>query len=332
MKKNIFTIITIAALLIVANMSCNETFRVMDVIFPKTSITFQLGRTVAIPVIVIPHDATDPTLTWSSSNPDVATVDHTGKVTTLSEGETMITATSNDGGFKARCTVKVIDLQEIEMIFVEGGTFTMGCIGAGCHSETVPAHEVTLSSFHISKYQVTQKLWETVMGYNPSSFKGENLPVEQVSWNEAMNFIIRLNEITGKNYSFPTEAQWEFAAKGGNESKGYIYSGSNDLDLVAWYGYNTYGTQPVGTKEPNELGIYDMSGNVYEWVNDWFGNYPYLPQIDPQGPYSGSLKVARGGGWFSVNWACQTTFRVSGSLYQTSDYPGFRLALPPAGL
>jgi len=330
MKKNIFTIIAIAVLLITANMSCNKNNRVIDVVFPKTFITLQVGNAATIPVIVIPPDATDKTLTWSSNNPSVATVNHNGKVTALAEGEAIITATTNDGNFKARCIVKVIDLSEIEMVFVEGGTFIMGCTDAHyCFNEELPAHQVTLSNFHISKHLVTQKLWTAVMGYNPSYFKGENLPVEQVSWYDAQNFINKLNEITGKNYRLPTEAQWEFAARGGNKSGGYEYSGSNDIGLVAWHEHNSNrSTQPVGTKAPNELGIYDMSGNVYEWVNDWFEEYTDSPQTDPQGPYSGTYKVARGGGWFSVTYACRTTFRIYGSFYTTENHLGFRLALP----
>ena len=326
--KKFFTIITIAALLMTAGMSCDKTIRVVDVVFPKTVFTVDIGKVFTIPVLVFPPDATDKSLTWKSDNPNVVTVDQDGKVTAIAAGKASIAATSADSKHRAVCIVKVIDLSEIEMVFVEGGTFTMGCTGEGCFSEELPAHQVTLSSYHISKYLVTQKLWETIMGYNPSYFKGENLPVEQVSWNNAQSFIYELNRITGKNYRFPTEAQWEFAARGGNASEGFVYSGSNDINLVAWYGNNSnQRTQPVGTKEPNELGIYDMSGNVYEWVNDWFENYTDSPQIDPQGPDYGSYKVARGGGWFSVDWACRTTFRVSGSVYQTRDYPGFRLAL-----
>ncbi|MCL2434687.1 MAG: SUMF1/EgtB/PvdO family nonheme iron enzyme [Lentimicrobiaceae bacterium] len=329
MKKNIFTIITIAILLIIAHISCDKNVRVIHVFFTKTSLTLDVGTTSILSAVVIPTDATNKTLTWESNNLNVATVDQNGKVTAIAEGSATITVSTVDGNYKARCNIKVINLQEIEMIFVEGGTFMMGCTGEECLSEEVPARQVTLSSYHISKYPVTQKLWKDVMGHNPSHFKGDNLPVEQVGWNDTQDFINKLNQLTGKNYSLPTEAQWEFAARGGNKSEGYVYSGSNDVNLVAWFGNNSnQRTQPVGTKAPNELGIYDMSGNVYEWVNDWFENYKDLSQIDPQGPDYGSSKVARGGGYFSVFWACRATFRVAGAPHQTRDYPGFRLALP----
>lgn len=137
-----------------------------------------------------------------------------------------------------------------------------------------PVHPVTLSSYSIGKYEVTQKLWEAVMGSNPSVFKGENLPVENVSWNDVQEFLRKLNEMTGKQYRLPTEAEWEFAARGGNLSKGYKYSGSDNPDMVAWHSGNSdWKTQPVGTKAPNELGIYDMSGNVEEWCEDLFDFY-----------------------------------------------------------
>jgi len=329
MKKHIFTLITITALLITASISCNKNTRVVDVFFQKTSLTLVVGATSVLPVFVIPPDATDQTLTWLSNNPDVATVDHDGKVTAIAEGLAVITVTTVDGNYKAKCGIKVIDIQEIEMIFVEGGTFTMGCTGDDCYYyEELPAHQVTLSSYSISKYLVTQKLWKTIMGYNPSCFIGDNLPVEQVSWYDTQNFIDKLNQITGKKYSLPTEAQWEFAARGGNNSNRTVYSGSNNLDEVAWYSSNSKQcTQPVGIKAPNELGIYDMSGNVYEWVSDWFEDYSSLPQTDPQGAVSGYAKVARGGGWFSADFACRSTYRVSGLPSKTSDYPGFRLAL-----
>ena len=332
MTKNIFLTIIIAALLGMTYMSCDKNTHVQDVVLQKRSHTMSVGTTFTLQARVVPPNATDQTLIWSSSDPKVATVDGNGTITAIAEGFTVITAASNDDVHRmAMCGVKVIDL-EIEMVLVEEGTFTMGCSEldlSNCFSEATPAHEVTLSSYQISKFPVTQKLWVLVMGYNPSYFGGDNLPVERVSWYDTQNFIAKLNEMTGKNYSLPTEAQWEFAARGGNKSNRYLYSGSNDLDIVAWHGSNSnYSTHPVGTKAPNELGIYDMSGNVYEWVNDWYENYTDAPQTNPQGPDYGSEKVARGGGWFSISYACSVFFRVSGSPYKTADYPGFRLVLP----
>ena len=186
-----------------------------------------------------------------------------------------------------------------KMIAVEGGTFTMGATSeqTGARSDESPTHSVTLSDYYIGETEVTQELWYAVMGSNPSSFTGDmQRPVEKVSWNDCQTFISRLNELTGETFRLPTEAQWEYAARGGNKSKGYTYSGSNVLDDVAWYDDNSDGmTHPVKTKAPNELGIYDMSGNVWEWCSDWFDSYSLAAQTDPTGPSTGSERVNRGG-------------------------------------
>ena len=178
------------------------------------------------------------------------------------------------------------------MVYVSDGTFIMG---GDESSDQTPTHSVTLSSYYICKYEVTQALWRAVMGSNPSKFKGDNLPVEQVSWNDCQTFINRLNNYTGRNFRLPTEAEWEFAARGGNYSRHYKYSGSNNLDDVAWHGDNSDRTHPVGTKRPNELGLYDMSGNVFEWCSDWYGTYSSYSQTNPTGLDSGSYCINRGG-------------------------------------
>jgi formylglycine-generating enzyme required for sulfatase activity len=204
------------------------------------------------------------------------------------------------GGEDGSVSEGEIDSLVGEMVNVKGGTFTMGCTseqGNDCLNAEKPAHQVTLSDFQIGKYEVTQVQWTAMMGDNPSSFKGENLPVENVSWDDVQEFIRKLNEMTGGNYRLPTEAEWEYAARGGSQSRGYKYSGSNDAGDVAWFRDNSERmTHPVGTKKANELGIHDMSGNVFEWVNDWFGNYGGGVQI-PQGASLGSGRVIRGGGW-----------------------------------
>ena len=164
-----------------------------------------------------------------------------------------------------------------EMVEVRGGTFRMGATseqGSDACDWEKPVHSVTLSGYNIGKTEVTQELWQAVMGSNPSRFKGDNMPVECVSWDDCQEFIRKLNSLTSQNFRLPTEAEWEFACRGGNNSRGYKYSGSNYIDNVAWYDGNSGDkTHPVATKSPNELGIYDMSGNVWEWCNDWGGGY-----------------------------------------------------------
>ena len=215
------------------------------------------------------------------------------------------------------------------MVQVEGGRFQMGGTpeqGSDANDWEKPVHEVTLSDYYMGKYEVRQSEWEAVMGNNPSYFKGDDLPVENVSWEDCHEFIGRLNALTGLNFKLPTEAQWEYAARGGRLSKGYKYSGSNNLGEVGWYGSNSGNyTHRVGEKQPNELGLYDMSGNVYEWCEDWYGNYSSDSQRDPLGATSGSNRVYRGGGWISVAWYCRVSIRNSGVPGDRYNYLGFRL-------
>lgn len=237
---------------------------------------------------------------------------------------------------------------EIEMVFVKGGTFTMGCLperDGDCNGNEKPAHKVTVSDFYIGKYQVTQAEWRAVMGNKPSHSPGDNKPVESVSWNDVQEFIKRLNSMTGKNYRLPTEAEWEYAARGGANSRGYRYSGGNDVDAVAWY-YENSGVQklndsawsdraavknnnqthPVGTKAANELGIHDMSGNVWEWVADRYDLYGNEPVADPTGPDQGDERVLRGGNWLGSAVAARPAFRFGFDPDFKSSAYGFRLA------
>lgn len=218
------------------------------------------------------------------------------------------------------------------MVWVEGGTFRMGATsdqGSDARDDEKPVHSVTLSGYYIGKTEVTQELWEAVMGTNPSEFKGDDLPVECVNWDDCQDFIRKLNALTGQNFRLPTEAEWEFACRGGNNSRGYKYSGSNCIDDVAWYGDNSgikflevfdqirQKTHSVATKLPNELGIYDMTGNVFEWCADWYGEYGSGAQTNPKGPYDGASRVNRGGGWSSFEGDCRSSRRIN-------DSPGFR--------
>ena len=214
-------------------------------------------------------------------------------------------------------SIPVKDGISIEMVKVEAGTFMMGATSEmkdsydDPYSDEKPVHQVTLTNdYYMGKYEVTQALWQAVMGSNPSNFKGDNLPVEKVSWNDCQEFISKLNSLTGRKFRLPTEAEWEYAARGGKKSRGYQYSGSSNISDVVWYKDNSANkTHPVGTKQANELGIYDMSGNVWEWCSDRYGSYSSFSQTNPTGSYSGAFRVLRGGGWGSFAWFCCLSFR-----------------------
>ena len=216
------------------------------------------------------------------------------------------------------------------MIKVDGGTFTMGGTyeQGNSYGDEKPTHQVTLSTYYIGETEVTQELWTAVMGKNPSWHKGDILPVEQVSWKDCVKFIERLKKLTNRIFRLPTEAEWEFAARGGNKSNCTMYSGSDDIDDVAWYGENRIqNTNPVKTKKANELGIYDMSGNVSEWCNDWKGAYGSDVQVNPIGPKSGNKRVCRGGGTNCSSWSCRSSYRDEYAPGYKNNYLGFRLAL-----
>ena len=221
------------------------------------------------------------------------------------------------------------------MIYVEGGTFTMGGTseqGSDVNDWEKWTHQVTLSSFSIGKFEVTQEEWEAVMGSNPSRFKGAKRPVERVSWDDCQTFIRKLNQLTGHDFRLPTEAEWEYAARGGRSSRGYKYAGTTSyLDEYGWYEDNSGDTtHPVGQKNANELGLYDMSGNVWEWCADWDGIYSSASQTNPQGPSSGSDRVIRGGGYSYSAWTCRVSCRFDQDPSNRYNYVlGLRLALSP---
>lgn len=238
------------------------------------------------------------------------------------------------------------------IVIVEGGTFMMGATEeqgtVDPEENEYPVHEVTLSSYGIGQTEVTQELWEAVMSWHPdtlnedfeaefihpSYFSSKNgfdddlqRPVENISNRKIDLFLSFLNTLTGREFRLPTDAEWEFAARGGNQSKGYKYAGSNDIDEVAWYSDNNgVHTNLVATKAPNELGLYDMSGNVYEWCQDWFGSYSSSTQSNPTGPSSGSLRVRRGGGWGN-DGGCRVSYRGRLTPSLSLIFLGFRLAL-----
>ena len=219
----------------------------------------------------------------------------------------------------------------IDMVKVEAGTFMMGATSEmqNPYDNEKPVHQVTLTNdYYMGKYEVTQDLWKAVMGRNPSKFKGDDLPVEEVSWDDCQEFISKLNSITGRKFRLPTEAEWEYAARGGKKSRGYQYSGSNSISDVAWYTDNCGSkTHPVGTKQANELGIYDMSGNVYEWCQDWKGLYSSSSQTNPIGAVNGPFRVFRGGSWLGYARFCRSSCRCSGTTNCSIDNLGLRLVL-----
>jgi serine/threonine protein kinase len=213
---------------------------------------------------------------------------------------------------------------EPEMISVAGGTFIMGSKNGA--DDAIPAHEVTLSSFEISKFEITQSQWQAVMNSNPSWNKCDNCPVEQVSWNDVQQYIEKLNSLTGKQYRLPTEAEWEFAAFGGIKSRKFTYSGSDQINEVAWYSANSSeNSHAIGTKKANELGLFDMSGNVWEWCSDWYGSYSGASQSNPNGPSSGDTKVLRGGSFFNHAQFCRNYDRFKSEPDAKFKRFGFRL-------
>jgi formylglycine-generating enzyme required for sulfatase activity len=216
------------------------------------------------------------------------------------------------------------------MMRVDGGTFSMGATSEQKEpwDDEKPVHQVTLSTYYIGETEVTQALWKAVMGSNPANFKGDNRPVENVSWNDCQTFIKKLNSLTGENFRLPTEAEWEFAARGGSKSRGYQYSGSNNPSSVAWYDDNSGSqTHDVKTKSPNELGIYDMSGNVWEWCQDWYGKYSSTSVTNPIGAASGSYRVCRGGSWSHDAGFCRSAHRNNNTPGRQFNRLGLRLVL-----
>jgi len=309
MKKNIIQIFAIALLLMIATACKKESVSGIDI--APSNLMVGVGQIATLTVTFIPKTATNKNVSWESSDTKVATVNN-GIVTGIAIGKAKIIATSQDGGQTAWQWVYVIQpIEPEEMIWVEGGHFSMGCTdeqGEDCFDNESPTHQVTLNGFYIGKYVVTQKEWVATMGHNPSYWQGDRIPIHHITREKALEYIDKLNAFTGKNYRLPTEAEWEYAARGGNKSQGYKYSGSNNSDEVGWYVESDARIRSVGLKKSNELGIYDMSGNVWEFCSDWYGKYTDESQINPMGPTTGDYCVIRGGGMSTgAEWARVST-------------------------
>ena len=362
MKKLFF--MTFAAITLMAS-ECNPDPTIIlatDIIItPATesgNVEMIVGINTALEATVLPEDAALKDVTWSSNNEPVASVNAFGIITGHKAGIATIRATAVGGrGVFAEKTILVYASWEPVMVWVQGGTFLMGSTpeqeGEG-DADEFPVHPVTLSDYYMGKFEVTQALWETVMGSdnNPSYFRGDELPLEQMSWDDMVGtsgsgftvngieyhpdgYIHKLYVLSGKKYRLPTEAEWEYAARGGNKSEGYKFCGGNILDNVAWYYVNSGGTtHPVGTMMPNELGLYDMNGNVDEYCTDWWSRdyYSVSPLYNPTGPETPTSRVLRGGSWGGSIWETReflyrVSHRSNNSNVPRTSYIGFRLVM-----
>ena len=289
----------------------------------KKVLTITISISMVV-VLLIPTIGLLNRVDFSSPDLDTEAIQSRPSPGQIQQSDTISTQ-KNSSSETTTYTVKGVSF---EMVAVKGGTFTMGATSEqdSISDDEKPVHLVTLSDYRIGKTEVTQELWQAVMGSNPSYDKGDNLPVENVSWNDCQEFIKKLNSLTGLNFRLPTEAEWEYAARGGNKSKGYKYSGSNDIGIVAWYHSNSSTVHAVATKSPNELGLYDMSGNVWERCSDLYGDYSSGSQTNPKGPTSGSYSVLRGGCYYYGSGSCRVSNRDSGKDIGNC-FLGLRLAL-----
>ncbi|MDE5609424.1 MAG: SUMF1/EgtB/PvdO family nonheme iron enzyme [Bacteroidales bacterium] len=271
------------------------------------------------------------------------------EIPNTSEAEAVVYIMSNGGNKQLKLIYNkpLLDYTEtafgmgLQMVAVKGGTFQMGATseqGSDAESDEKPVLSVTLDDFYIGKYEVTQAQWEAVMGttiaqqrdkadsYGPLYGVGDNYPMYYVSWNEAREFCEKLSQMTDKKYRLSTEAEWEYAARGGQHADGTKYAGSNTIGDVAWYTDNSSKTNPIGQQKPNGLGLYDMSGNVWEWCSDWYGKYSSSSAVNPYGPVEGSCRVFRGGSWYHSAVVCRVSYRNRNTPDIRRIYLGFRVA------
>ncbi len=331
----------------------NEVVRVTDVTVSPTELTLNVGDNGTLQYQVMPTNATNKSVSWTSSDKSVVEVQTDGTIKALKAGTATVTVTTEDGAKTATCKVTVnnatppnpdfeLNGVKFEFVSIPAGKFKMGSpnteVGRNEVEET--QHEVSISGFFMGKYEITQAQWKAVMGStnNPSNFKGDNLPIEKVSWNKVQEFITKLNEQTGKTYRLPTEAEWEYACRAGTETP--FNTGANittdQANYDGLYPYDSYPTgiyrertTDVGTFAPNAWGLYDMHGNVWEWCNDWYGEEYYndSPSTDPQGPNTGEFRIIRGGSWYNGAVMCRSARRHAQYPNNTSSYLGFRLVI-----
>lgn len=259
----------------------------------------------------------------------------------------LFTACSSDSSSSTSSNTITVNNVSFTMVYVTGGTFSMGAQSTNSSgtnydslavSNESPVHSVTVGNYYIGTSEVTQQLWLAVMGYTPTESgnqwksiygEGTTYPAYYITYNEALNFIAKLNALTGKTFRLPTEAEWEYAARGGNKSGSYIYSGSNTITTVAWYTKNSTASHAVDTKTANELGLYDMSGNVWEWCSDYYGSYGDASANNPTGPATGTNHVLRGGSYSSAGTTCRVAYRTSDTPTSSVNNYGLRLVLVP---
>jgi formylglycine-generating enzyme required for sulfatase activity len=284
-------------------------------------------------------ELSDRPLSWSSSNEQVATVDDSGLVTGVAEGTVTITVTCESESHSATFTIETpplgIGFGPKQFALIEAGTFQMGDQSGIGDQDELPVHAVTITQpFEMQITELTQAQWSAVMGSNPASFQdcGNTCPVEMVSRDDVQLFLAALNQMDpGKNYRLPTEAEWEYACRAGTTGD---FGGSGVMDEMGWYGDNSGETpHPVAQKSPNAWGLYDMHGNLYEWVQDWYSStyYEESPTEDPQGPATGEYTPTRGGSWDGVEWSARSAARWYVFPTSSFDELGFRLVRDPQG-